>query len=317
MSFSILGTGHCVPKRVVANDELGQRVDTGDEWITQRVGVRERRVCTTESTVQLAYGAAKSAIEASGVDPGDLGLILCATISGDNVCPSVACSVQELLGASCPALDISAACSGFIYALDVAAGFFSRQKVQRALVIGAERMSALVDWSDRRTCVIFGDGAGAAVLGAGSGYLSSKLTARGGDGVIKVAGWQGGSPFYQREPPYPYVSMNGQETYKFAVTAFCTDIADVTADAGLTPGDIAWVIPHQANIRIIDGAARRLDIPRERFCSNIDRYGNTSAASIPILLDEMNRGGRLRRGDALALCSFGGGLTSAACIIRW
>jgi 3-oxoacyl-[acyl-carrier-protein] synthase-3 len=301
----------------VTNDEMGRFVDTSDEWITQRVGVRERRVCTTESAVQLAYGAAKSAIEASGVAPGELDLILCATISGDNVCPPVACSVQELLGAVCPALDISAACSGFIYALDVAAGFFERHRAERVLVIGAERMSGLVDWNDRRTCVIFGDGAGAAVLGTGHGYLSSKLMARGGEGVIKIARWQGDSPFYQREPSSPYVFMNGQETYKFAVTAFCADIADVTAQAGLAPGDITWVIPHQANIRIIDGAARRLDIPRERFCSNIDRYGNTSSASIPILLDEMNRDGKLRQGDTLALCSFGGGLTSAACIIRW
>jgi 3-oxoacyl-[acyl-carrier-protein] synthase-3 len=214
-------------------------------------------------------------------------------------------------------MDISAACSGFIYTLDTAAGFFERGRAERILVIGAERMSSLVDWSDRRTCVIFGDGAGAAVLASGDGYLASKLNARGGDRVIKVPRARGNSPFYEREAPPPYVYMNGQETYKFAVISFCADIAEVSRQAGVSSDEITWVLPHQANIRIIEGAARRLDIPAERFCSNIDRYGNTSAASIPILLDEMNREGKFARGDLLALCSFGGGLTSAACIIRW
>jgi 3-oxoacyl-[acyl-carrier-protein] synthase-3 len=253
----------------------------------------------------------------SGVTPGELDMILCATISGDDICPPVACSVQGALGASCPAMDISAACSGFIYMLETAAGFFARGGARRILVIGAERMSGLLDWSDRRTCVIFGDGAGAAVLEAGDGYLASKLAARGGDGIIKIPRWRGESPFYEVEAIPPYVRMNGQETYKFAVTSFCADVAGVIAAAGLTPDDISWVVPHQANIRIIEGAAKRLAIPPERFCSNIERYGNTSAASIPILLDEMNRDGRLKRGDLAVLCSFGGGLTSAACIIRW
>lgn len=317
MSFRVLGTGRRLPERVVANDEMSELVDTSDEWIMQRVGVRERRVCTTETTAQLAYGAAAAALEMSGVAPGQLDMILCATISGDNICPPVACSVQGMLGAACPAMDISAACSGFIYMLDTAAGFFERRRAEKILVIGAERMSSLIDWSDRRTCVIFGDGAGAAVLGAGDGYLASKLTARGGDGVIKIPRWHGKSPFYELEPEASFVHMNGPETYKFAVTSFCSDIADVTAAAGLTQADISWVVPHQANIRIIEGAAKRLDIPRERFCSNIDSYGNTSAASIPILLDEMNRDGKLKQGDIAALCSFGGGLTSAACVIKW
>jgi 3-oxoacyl-[acyl-carrier-protein] synthase-3 len=317
MSFRILGTGRRVPERVVTNDELREFVDTSDDWITRRVGVRERRVCTTETTAQLALGAAEAALEMSGTAPGELDMILCATISGDDVCPPVACSVQGALGASCPAMDVSAACSGFIYMLETAAGFFARRSAKRILVVGAERMSGLLDWSDRRTCVIFGDGAGAAVLEAGDGYLASKLFARGGDEMIKIPRWRGESPFYEVAPIPPYVRMNGQETYKFAVTSFCTDIADVMALAGLSPGDITWVLPHQANIRIIEGAAKRLAIPPERFCSNIDRYGNTSAASIPILIDEMNRDGRLERGDLVALCSFGGGLTSAACIIRW
>ncbi|MDR1589170.1 MAG: ketoacyl-ACP synthase III [Oscillospiraceae bacterium] len=317
MSFRILGTGRRVPERVVTNGELREFVDTSDDWITRRVGVRERRVCTTETTAQLAYGAAAAALEMSGTAPGELDMILCATISGDDVCPPVACSVQGLLGASCPAMDISAACSGFMYALETAACFFAGRDAQKILVIGAERMSGLLDWSDRRTCVIFGDGAGAVVLGAGDGYLASRLTARGGDGLIKIPGRRGSSPFYEVETEMPYVRMNGQETYRFAVNSFCADVAGVIDLAGLTQNEITWVVPHQANIRIIEGAAKRLSIPPERFCSNIDRYGNTSAASIPILLDEMNRDGRLKRDDIVALCSFGGGLTSAACVIRW
>jgi len=229
----------------------------------------------------------------------------------------MACTVQAMLGATCPAMDINAACSAFLYMLETAAGFFARGRVKRILVIGAERMSRILDWTDRNTCVIFGDGAGAMVLGCGESYLSSKLFAKGGDSVIKIPHFAGTSPFYQNETAKPYVFMNGQETFKFAVGAMCQDLVEVIGQAGLREEDISWVIPHQANIRIIDAAAKRLRIPQERFCTNIDRYGNTSAATIPILIDEMNREGRLKHGDYLALCSFGGGLSSAACIIRW
>lgn len=317
MSFEILGTGHYVPTRVVTNDELSTLVDTSDEWITRRVGVRERRVCTTETAAELAFRAAKNAMEMSGTAPEELDMILCATISADNASPSMACMVQELLGATCPAMDINAACSAFIYMLDTAAGFFARGRVKKMLVVGAERMSGILDWKDRNTCVIFGDGAGALVLGTGDAYLASKLFAKGGDNVIKIPHFSGMSPFYEKEPDRPYTYMNGQETFKFAVNALCQDVAEVTRAAGLKESDISWVIPHQANLRILEAAKKRLDIPPERFCFNMDRYGNTSAASIPILLDEMNRAGKLKDGNYLALSAFGGGLTSAACIIRW
>lgn len=317
MSFRILGTGHSVPSRIVTNDELSTFLDTSDEWISSRVGVRERRVCTTETAADLAYQAALNALEMSGTKPEELDMILCATISGDDASPSLACMAQGMLGATCPAMDINAACSGFIYMLDTAAGFFARGKVKKMLVIGAERTSRILDWNDRNTCVIFGDGAGAMVLGEGDGYLSSKLFAKGGDSVIKIPLFVGMSPFYDNETLEPYVHMNGQETFKFAVNAMCQDVPEVIEEAGLQQSDITWVIPHQANIRIIDAAKRKMDIPQERFCSNIDRYGNTSAASIPILIDEMNREGKIKEGDYLALCSFGGGLSSAACVIRW
>ncbi|MEL4105698.1 beta-ketoacyl-ACP synthase III [Oscillospiraceae bacterium WX1] len=317
MSFKILGTGHYVPERVLTNDEMSTMVETSDEWIAQRVGIRERRVCTTETASELAFKAAEKALEMSGVKPEELDMILCATISADDASPSMACMVQNLLGASCPAMDISAACSGFIYMLDTAAGFFARGKVKKMLVVGAERLSRLVDWTDRNTCVIFADGAGAAVLGAGDNYLSSKLFAKGGDTVIKIPNYQGTSPFYQVEAPSPYIKMNGQETFKFAVNAMAGDLAEVIESAGITQSDIAWVIPHQANLRIIDAAGRKLDIPAERFAKNIEKYGNTSAASIPILIDELHRDGQFKNGDYIALCSFGGGLSSAACVIRW
>lgn len=317
MSFKILGTGHYAPERVVTNDELSTMVETSDEWIAQRVGVRERRVCTTETASELAYRAALQALEMSRTKPEELDMILCATVSADDVSPSMACMVQNMLGATCPAMDINAACSGFIYMLDTAAGFFARGKVKKMLVVGGERISRLLDWTDRNTCVIFGDGAGALVLGEGDNYLTSKLFARGGDNVIKIPNYAGMSPFYKNETPKPYIHMNGQETFKFAVGAMAGDLAEVIEAAGLKQSDIAWVIPHQANVRIIDAAGRKLDIPAERFAKNIDRYGNTSAASIPMLIDELNRDGKLHDGDYIALCSFGGGLSSAACVIRW
>ena len=315
MSFKVLGTGSYLPARTVTNRELSEFLDTSDEWIVQRVGIRERRVCTTETTSELAYKAAEAALKKSGVKPGELDMMICATVSADNAAPSAACSVQSMLGAECPAMDINAACSGFIYALDTAAGFFARG-AKRILVIGAERLTGLLDWSDRGTSVIFADGAGAVVLGEGNAYLASKLYARGNDTVLRIPNHIGASPYYENEPEHPYVSMNGQETFKFAVGAMCTDLLDVVSAAGLTIEDIDWILPHQANARIIDASARKLGIRPERCLKNIEKVGNTSAASIPILFDEFCRSGKPRDGDYIAMCSFGAGLTSAACVLK-
>lgn len=316
MSFEVLGTGSCLPQRKVNNEELSQFLDTSDEWISQRVGIKERCVCTTETTAELAYTAATSALEMGGVAPGDLDMIICATVSADNSAPSLACSVQMMLGAQCPAMDINAACSGFIYALDTAAGFFERG-AERILVIGAERLTKHIDWSDRSTAVIFADGAGAMVLGKGDAYLSSKLFAKGSASVLGIPNQAGNSPFYENAVAGTSIYMNGQETFKFAVKAMCTDLTDVIRSAGLTIDDVAWIVPHQANSRIIDSAARKLGIDPGRCCMNIEKIGNTSAASVPILADELFRSGKLRDGENIALCSFGAGLTSAACIIKW
>jgi len=315
MSFQILGTGSRLPQRSVTNDEMSKLLDTSDEWISQRVGISARRVCTTETTADLARDAALAALDMSGVKADELDMIICATVSADNAAPSLACLVQAQIGASCPAMDINAACSGFIYALETAAGYFMRG-AERILVVGAERLTQYIDWTDRGTAVIFADGAGAMVLGRGDSYLSSKLSAKGNDITIKIPFRVGESPYYQNLQERPYIHMNGQETFKFAVNAMCTDLADVIGAAGLRMEDIAWVIPHQANARIIDAAARKLDIPQERCLKNIENVGNTSAASVPILADELFRSGKLQDGDIIAFSVFGAGLTSAACVIR-
>ncbi|MGM9625792.1 MAG: beta-ketoacyl-ACP synthase III [Eubacteriales bacterium] len=316
----ISGTGMYVPETVVTNDDLSQLVDTNDEWIRKRVGIRERRIAATETTVDMAYEAAKAALDNAGITSDKLDLILCSTVSGDDISPSLACMVQNRLGASCTAYDINAACSAFLFLLETAAGYFARGKAKHVLVIGAERMSRVVDWNDRGTCVIFGDGAGAAVLSEGDCYLDSVFTVHGGDDVIKIPCYPGMSPFRKDDPAAamtPYVKMNGQETFKYAVNAIANDVRTLMERNALTFDDIRWIVPHQANYRIIDSAAKRGGIPMEKFYLNIERYGNTSSASIPMALDELNRSGALQRGDRLILTAFGGGLANAACLITW
>lgn len=271
-----------------------------------------------ETAAQMGAKAAKAALENSGTAAEEIDLILAASVSGESISPSVSCKVQELLGVSCMAMDVNAACSAFDFMLETAAGFFARGKVKKVLVIGAERLSRIVDWTDRSTCVIFGDGAGAVVLEEGEGYLDAVFDVKGGDSVIDIRQPVGTSPFYERgQEVTPYIHMAGQETFKFAVTAICRDCKTLLERNRLTMEDIAYIVPHQANWRIIDFAAKKLKVPQEKFYVNIDRFGNTSSASIPIALDEMNRNGLLKRGDLLLLPAFGGGLASAACLIRW
>lgn len=317
MSFRIIGTGSAVPSKILTNDDLSGMMETNDEWIRTRVGVSERRIATTETTSGLAYEAAKNALDRSGVSPDSIDLILVATITADRVCPTTAGAVQEKLGVHCPAFDINSACSGFLFALETAAGFFARGTVKRALVIGAERISKIIDWTDRSTAVIFGDGAGAAVLEAGDGYLCSDIRTYGGDNVIKIPAYVGTSPFTELEAEQPTVFMAGQETFKFAVNEFVTHIANMAEKQGITPADIDHIVPHQANERIIRMAARRLKLPEEKFVMDIARYGNTAAASVPIALDELARSGNVKPGDLVAMVAFGGGLSSAGCLVRW
>ncbi len=317
MSFKIIGTGSFLPPKTVTNDELSAMVETNDEWIKKRVGISERRISEDMTVGDMAIEAAKHALENSGTRPDELDLIIAATLSSEYACPTVGGFVQQAIGASCPAFDINSACSGYIFALDTAAGFFVRGGVKKALVVGAERISRLLDWSDRSTCVIFGDGAGAAVLEAAEGhYLSSKLVTKGGSDVISIPSDVGNSPFYTRSHPEACINMQGQETFKFAVDSLCRDSEDVISAAGITKDDVSFFVPHQANARIINFAAKRLGVPAEKFIVNIEKYGNTSSASVPIALDELNRSGRLHKGDIIVLSAFGGGLSSGACVIK-
>lgn len=318
MSFQIIGTGSYVPEHVVTNDDLTVFLDTSDEWISSRSGIRQRHVCTTETTSELATKAAQAALENAGTDISEIDMILCATVSSEYISPAISCLVQRNLGAKCACLDINAACTAWIYLMDTAAAFFAKGGIRKMLVIGAESMSRILNWHERSTCVLFGDGAGAVVLQPGDNYLASVFDTQGGDDVIAIPTKRGISPWYSREELEPLVHMNGQETYKFAVRNFPQRIAEVLAKAGLSESDVDWVIPHQANKRIIDGAARRMKgIPADHFCVNIDRYANTSSASIPLAMDEWNRAGKFQRGDLIAMVAFGGGLSSAACLLRW
>lgn len=318
MSFQILGTGSYAPPKVVTNEEMSQFVETSDEWITKRIGVKERHVCTTDTTTDMGEKAAKRALENAGVKAEELDLIIGASISADTISPGLGCMIQNRVGAHCPAFDLVIACPGFLFSLETAAGFFARKTVKKVLIVCSERMSSLMDWTDRGTCCIFGDGAGAVVLGEGDNFLASEIHSQGGDEVISVpTGWKN-SPFYENETQPVHINMNGQETYKFAVTAMSADIRSVMEKAGITGDQVKLVIPHQANFRIINEARKRLpEINPDKFCVNIDRYGNTSAASVPILLDEVNRAGRLNRGDYVIFGAFGGGLANGACVVRW
>ena len=317
MSFSIAGTGSALPRETVSNERLGEFLQTSDEWIRTRTGIKARHVLTSESLRDLAMEAAQNALRMSGTVALDLDLIICSTVSPDHVIPTLACEVQLALGANCPAFDLNAACSGFIYALDIAAGFFARKKVRRVMVIAADAMSRIVDWRDRATCVLFGDGAGAALLKEGDDLRAITISAQGSETVIALPGPKGNSLFAPRTDNHPFVTMEGKEVYRFAVSSSVRDLLKVLDLANLREEDIDLVLLHQANARILEAVSARMNIPGDKFPSNIAECGNISSASIPILLDELNRKGALRPGQTLAMSAFGGGLTTGACIIQW
>ena len=307
-----------VPEKTVTNDELSKFIDTSDEWISKRVGVRSRHVCVDEDTADLAYKAADKALKNSGISASELDLIIAASVSADYITPPLACIVQEKIGAKCTAFDINAACPAFIFLLDTAAGYFARGTVKRVLVVGAEAMTRIADWSDRSSCVLFGDGAGAAVLETGESYIDSILRTTGNIDILYVSRQLGTTPFSDlTNKGNGFVNMKGQEVFKFAVSSMCGDINELLSRNNLTLDDIKYIVPHQANKRIIDFAAEKLGADIDKFYVNIDRYGNTSAASIPIALSELDERGSLQHGDLIIMTAFGGGLASAACLIKW
>lgn len=326
---SIIGTGSYMPEKVMTNDDLSKIVDTNDEWITTRTGIKERRIAAADqATSDLASEAARRAMTAAGVKPEEIQLIIVATVTPDMFFPSTACFVQKKIGAvNAVCFDVSAACSGFLYALQVARHFINTGNRTTALVIGAEKLSSLVNWKDRNTCVLFGDGAGAVVLrraeeGAEApGRVLS--TVMGSDGnladLLKVPGGASACPITPEnvESRPNTIHMEGRETFKHAVTRMLEASQQALEIAGLKAEDVALVIPHQANARIIGAIAERLNLPPERVFMNLDKYGNTSAATIPVALDEANRAGRLKKGDVILLVAFGGGFTWASSVLRW
>ncbi len=324
-SCSIVATGSYLPTKVLTNADLSRLVDTSDEWIVSRTGIRERHVAgEQESTSDLATAAARKALAKAGVSPDQLDMIIVATITPDMVFPSTACLVQSQLGASrACAFDIEAACSGFVYALEVGKQFVATGSCQTVLVIGAEKLSSITDWTDRNTCVLFGDGAGAAVLQhrpGSQGLVTALIGADGTKGSVLCVP-AGGS----RHPAsvdtvanrMHYLRMDGKETFKNAVPAMCNAAHEVLKRCGLSITDVKCVIPHQANRRIIDAVADRLKVKEEQLFVNLDKYGNTSAASVAIALDEAVEQGRIHRGDLVLLAVFGAGFTWGSAIIEW
>ncbi len=325
-SVVILGTGSHAPERILTNEDLSRMVDTNDEWIVTRSGIRERHIAAPdEATSDLAVKAARNALAEAKLTTADIDLLIVATCTPDAPLPSTSTIVQHKLGlGACACLDLAAACSGFLYSLEVASAMLSTGRYRRALVIGAEKLTTLTDYQDRSTCILFGDGAGAVVLGvepgAGRGIIGTKLYADGSSGeLIKVISGGSRSPasaetVARREH---YIQMRGKEVFKLAVTAMQDAAVELLEKNGVAPDQVKLLISHQANQRIIDAIAQRMKLPPERVFMNLERYGNTSAASIPIALDEARRAGRIVPGDYVLFVAFGAGLTWASALIRW
>ncbi len=325
----ITGTGSCLPEQIVTNEDLSKVVDTSDEWISSRTGIRERHLAKDETTASMAAEAGRRALQDAGIGAEEVDLLIVGTITGDYVTPSTSCEVQEILGAvNAVAFDINAACAGFMFALHTAHAYLQSGIYKTALVLGAETLSKIMDWKDRSTCVLFGDGAGAAVVRAfekgkaedkaAGGILAFEQGSDGRKGkVLSCLGRRNNNPLIENPLIPSYVSMNGQEVYKFAVNTVPASIQKVLELAGLETGDIKYFVLHQANIRILQAVAKRLKADMEKFPVSLDHCGNISAASVPILLDEMNRKGMLEKGDKIVMSGFGGGLTWASAVLEW
>ena len=322
----VAGWGKYVPTKVITNEDLARSVETSDEWIVSRTGIRERRVAASpkETTATMSFEAAKQALEVAGITPNDLGLIIIATVTPEYSFPATACVVQDMLGAEhAGAFDLSAGCSGFMYALAMGAQAIASGAQQHVLIIGAETLSRIVNWHDRETCVLFGDGAGAVVLQGSDepgGVLSTLIRSDGSGGellIVPAGGSHQPTTLDTVATGQHYAKMNGREVFRFATRVMDEAARKVVADAGLTLKDVDLFIPHQANLRIIQAAVRALKMPMDKFFVNLERYGNTSGASIPIALCEAVDAGRLSPGDHLVMVGFGAGLTWAASVIQW
>ena len=319
--MKILGTGSSLPKKIVSNDDLAQVMDTSDEWISSRTGIRNRHIAVEETTTSMSVDAAKKALGDASVDAGEIDLIIAATVSPDYIFPTLACEVQAALGAvHATAFDIGAGCSGFLFALATADAYFASGRYKKALIIGAETLSKMMDWSDRSTCVLFGDGAGAAVVSAEGTQLLSMV--QGSDGAGGMALKCDNRPvrnLYRQGAltQYAFTEMNGSEVYKFAVRTVPKAINEALEKAGISEDEVSLYLLHQANLRIIESVSKRLHQPMDKFPTNLEACGNISAASVPILLDKVRKDGMIGEGDKIVLAGFGAGLTWGACVIEW
>lgn len=326
IGVKIAGTGSYLPEKVLTNHDLEAMVDTSDDWIRTRTGILERRIAEDgEPTSWLGAKAALKAIEAAAIRPEDIELIIVATITPDKRFPNTACYIQHQIGtANATCFSVEAACSGFVYILEIGASLIKTGAFRNALLVGAEKLSSVVNWEDRATCVLFGDGAGAAVLTAcppdENSYISSQL---GSDGryadILHIPGGGSAMPFSRKvlDDKLQYLEMSGQEVFKLAVNTMATAAVQTLTKGHVEIGDVRWLIPHQANTRILTSVGKRLGLPNERVFINLQRYGNTSGASIPIALDEVVSGGQVAPGDYILLVAFGGGLTWGANLILW
>lgn len=320
MATGIIGTGSYLPPTVIDNDELAKIVKTNDEWIREHTGIASRHIATDETTSFMAAEASKAAIEDAGIDPKEIDLIVLATLSPERATPSMSCIVQDKVGASnATCFDLNAACSGFVYALQTADAYIKAGMAKTALVIGAETLSKLVDWKDRSTCILFADGAGAAIVrDNGRGIMSSVTHSDGSKGMsLKCKDRSTRNFLVKKHEDKHYIQMIGPDIFKFAVRKVPACIDLLLERAGITKDEVDHFVLHQANARIIASVSKKMDVPMEKFPMNVEYCGNTSSASIPILLDEMNREGKLKEGDKVVLCGFGGGLTWGAQLIEW
>lgn len=321
MRTRICGTGSALPKKVVTNDDLSKIMDTSDEWISSRTGIRSRHLAVEENLTGLATDAAKQALEEAGIKAEELDMILAATLSADKICPSLSCEIQRDLGAvNAVAFDINAACSGFMFALQTADVYIRCGQYKKILIIGGEILSKIMDWNDRSTCVLFGDGAGAAVVQADEEYgvLGSVQGSDGAKGeALLCENRKVNNPYVTNSTELSYVYMNGQEVYKFAVKTVPKAIEEAVEKAGLTVEDIDLFVIHQANIRIIESVSKRLKVSMEKFPTILEECGNLSAGSVPVLLDKVNKEGMLKKGDKVVLAGFGAGLTWGASVLTW
>ncbi|MEE1312787.1 MAG: beta-ketoacyl-ACP synthase III [Lachnospiraceae bacterium] len=317
--MKIKGTGSFLPDRIATNHDLEKIVDTNDEWIRSRTGIKERRISIGDSTADMAVKAAQNALKDAGMKAEQLDMIITATLSGDHATPSTACQVQGAIGAiNAVCFDLNAACSGFLYSMATAQAYMASGMAENVLVIGVETLSKLIDWNDRSTCVLFGDGAGAAVVVKDDHDMKMVMGSDGSKGMVLTCGERKlNNCYYDGEKTLDPIAMNGQEVFRFAVKTVPKCVKEVLAQAGKTVDDIDHYLLHQANKRIIESVSKRLKVPMEKFPMNLMHCGNTSSASIPILLDEVNKQGLLKRGDSIVLCGFGGGLTWGAIYLEW